>query len=72
MTCCAITSSMAISEGTPRLARRVRPSSWLTTSASRSVWASAAAPSSRTTSEYPAAAIISSSRMDSAVSGVRS
>ena len=61
-----------LAEGLDGSARRVRPSSWLTTSASRSVWASAAAPSSRTTSESPAAAIISSSRMDSAVSGVRS
>ena len=63
---------MASRDGTPRAARRVRPSSWPTTSVSRSVWARAAAPSSRTTSEFPAAAIISSSRIDSAVSGVRS
>ena len=56
----------------PLAGLRVRPSSWLTTSASRSVCTRAAAPSSRTTAGWSAAATISSSRMDSAVSGVRS
>jgi hypothetical protein len=70
--CCSTILSMLISAADPAPTRRAGLSSWLTTSARRSAWASAAVPSSRTTSESSADAIISSSRMDSAVSGVRS
>src|SRR5262245_58284270 len=65
-------SSMLDSCGAPDEDRRARPSSWPTTCASRSACASAAVPSSLTTSGFSAAATISSSRIDSAVSGVRS
>ena len=65
-------SSIPANSGTAGPTDRVRPSSWVTTSVSRSVWLSAASPSVRTAAGSSAAAIISSSRMDSAVSGVRS
>ena len=71
-TCWATTSSTDTRAGLRAAARLVRPSNWLTTSVSRSVASSAATPSSRTTSGSSAAASIPSSRMDSAVSGVRS
>jgi hypothetical protein len=67
-----MTPSMQHKAGAPEEDRRALSSNWPTTSVSRSVCASAAAPSSRTTSASSAAATISSIRMDSAVSGVRS
>ncbi len=63
---------MPVSAAEAAVARRAGLSSWVTTSASRSAWVRAALPSSRTTSGSSAAAIISSSRIDKAVSGVRS
>ena len=69
--CCSTIWSTLMRPADPA-ARRAGLSSWVTTSASRSAWARAAVPSSRTTSGSSAAAIISSSRMDRAVSGVRS
>src|SRR5580704_7429121 len=72
MTCCRTISSIPVRATEAAVARRAGLSSWVTTSARRSAWVSAAWPSSRTTSGSSAAAIISSSRMDRAVSGVRS
>jgi len=72
VTCCCTISSMPVSSADAAVARLAGLSSLLTTSASRSAWLRAAWPSSRTTSGSSAAAIISSSRIDKAVSGVRS
>src|SRR5580704_9624605 len=72
MTCCRTISSMPVRATEAAVARLAGLSSWVTTSARRSAWVRAAWPSSRTTSGSSAAAIISSSRIDKAVSGVRS